>query len=354
MSLEFRDISHRFTTEDVLRDVTLSAEAGEITCLLGPSGSGKSTLLRLAAGLERLQSGSVHLDGEVLAEPGREPPPEERPVGLVFQEHVLFPHLTVRDNIQFGLRGLASGERRRIAEESMASVGLASFADRFPDTLSGGQQQRVALARALAPEPRAMLLDEPFANVDATLRRALREDARRALRTAGVITVLVTHDPEEALDLADRVAILDDGCIVQFGTPSEIWQEPASRTVAEMFGQAQRLRGRVDNGVVTTAFGIVSNTSDSPDGDVDVIVRPEAIALRKAAAGARVADIRFLGDRYTVIVESDGETLHVSTSDPRDVAIGDCVAVMFQGAGPDPGESSPGLHPPGVFVYNRK
>jgi len=354
MSLEFRDVSHRFTTEDVLRGVTLSAEAGEITCLLGPSGSGKSTLLRLAAGLLHLQSGSVHLDGELLAGPGREPPPEERPVGLVFQEHVLFPHLTVRDNIQFGLRGLASGDRRRVAEESMASVGLASFADRFPDTLSGGQQQRVALARALAPAPRAMLLDEPFANVDATLRRSLREDARRALRAAGVITVLVTHDPEEALDLADRIAVLDDGCIVQFGTPSAIWREPANRTVAEMFGQAQRLRGSVDNGVVRTAFGVVPSTADNRDGEVDVVVRPEAIGLHKAAAGPRVVDIRFLGDRHTLIVESDGETLHVSTGDPGDVGIGDCVAVEFRAAGPDQGDRNPGVHTSGIFVYNRK
>ena len=364
MGLEFRGVSHRFDDESVLDDVSLVASAGEITCLLGPSGSGKSTLLRLAAGLERLQSGSMRIDGELLCEPGREPPPENRPIGLVFQEHVLFPHLTVRQNVEFGLALLSSTERRRIATECMASVGLTPFADRFPDTLSGGQQQRVALARALAPAPRAILLDEPFANVDPTLRRSLREDARRALRSAGGITLLVTHDPEEALDLADRIAVLDHGRIVQAGAPAEIWRSPASRTVAEMFGGAQHLRGTATAGTVTTAFGVVAQRAEH-SGDVDVIVRPAAVSLGKASSGPRVIDIRFLGDRYSVLVESDGETLRASTPDLNGLDIGDCVAVTFLGVGvPSPAPPAPPasstkqtsehFQQRGIFVYNRE
>ena len=341
MALQFDQISHRFGEDPVLRDVMLSARAGEITCLLGPSGSGKSTLLRLAAGLERLQSGTIRLDDDVLAEPGREPPPERRPIGLVFQDHVLFPHMTVRANVEFGLRSRGSSERRRIAETCLASVGLAEFSDRYPDTLSGGQQQRVALARALAPMPRAILLDEPFANVDATLRRSLREDARRALRSTGGIALLVTHDPEEALELADQIAILEDGCIVQAGSPSEIWHRPAHKTVAELFGQAQHLRGTLHEGVIATAFGDLPwQSTGATDGPVDVVVRPNDVVLHSATQGPCVTDVRFLGDRYAVFVEHGGETLRSSMADRPGFGVGDFVTAGFN-------ESD-------TFVYNRK
>ena len=340
MALEFDQVSHRYGEDPVLQDVSLSARAGEITCLLGPSGSGKSTLLRLAAGLERLQSGTILLDDELLAEPGREPPPERRPIGLVFQDHVLFPHMTVRENVAFGLRSMGSAERRRIAEANMASVGLGALSERYPHTLSGGQQQRVALARALAPMPRAILLDEPFANVDATLRRALREDARRALRSTGGVTLLVTHDPEEALEIADHIAILEDGRIVQAESPGEIWHRPAHKTVAELFGQAQHLKGTVRDGVLATAFGDLAWQADERDGPVDVVVRPNDVVLRPASQGPRVADIRFLGDRYMVFVEHEGERLRVSMADRPAFGVGDFVTARFNRNE--------------TFVYNRK
>lgn len=340
MALEFDQVSHRYGEDPVLRDVTLSAQPGGITCLLGPSGSGKSTLLRLAAGLERLQSGTILLDGETLAEPGREPPPERRPIGLVFQDHVLFPHMTVRANVEFGLRAMGSSARRRTAEACMESVGLAALADRYPDTLSGGQQQRVALARTLAPRPRAILLDEPFANVDATLRRTLREDARRALRSTGGITLLVTHDPEEALELADHIGILEDGRIIQAGSPDEIWHRPAHKTVAELFGQAQHVRGTLRGGVIATAFGELSWQGNHGDGPVDVVVRPSDVALRAASQGPRVADVRFLGDRHTVFIEHEGETLRASMTEPPAFDVGDFVTARF--------------NPDDTFVYNRK
>lgn len=343
MGLDFENVSHRYASEEILRDVTLGAAPGEVTCLLGASGSGKTTLLRLAAGLERLQTGEIRLDGEVLCSPGRHPPPEQRPVGLVFQEHVLFPHKTVLDNVAFGLRDMSPRERRTAAGSSLDAVGLSAFADRFPDTLSGGQQQRVALARSLAPSPRVMLLDEPFANVDARLRRMLREDARHVLRQSGTIAVIVTHDPEEALELADRVAVMDGGRIAQVGTPEEIWRQPADRAVAALFGETQQLAGTVSAAGVTTAFGLLGDDFvATPGGDeVLVLVRPTAVTLTAVENGGRasgtVLDVRFLGGRCLVLVEAEGEILRASVADPCGIGVGDRVRTTFD--------------PAGVFVY---
>ena len=334
MALEFCQVGHRYGRKPVLRDVSLAAAAGEVTCVLGPSGSGKSTLLRLAAGLEPLQAGSIHLDGEVLAQPGRTPPPEARSVGLVFQDHALFPHRTVGQNVAFGLAGLGSARRRDVVRRQLEAVALADLAGRYPHTLSGGEQQRVALARALAPAPRVMLLDEPFANVDPTLRRVLREDARRALRAAGSVAIVVTHDPDEALQLADRIVVLDAGQVAQAASPAQVWRKPASLAVAVLFGQAQRLAGTVAGGRVATVFGDVGPAGGAEEGAVvDVVVRPSAVALRRDGAGARVADIRFLGDRYLVLAEAAGETLRASVRELGGLQPGDRVAATFDAAG---------------------
>ena len=334
-------ISHRFGRDAVLREVSLDARAGEVTCLLGPSGSGKSTLLRLVAGLEPLQTGRIRLGAEVLAEPGREPPPEARPVGLVFQDHALFPHQTVAQNIAFGLAELAPGARRAVVEEQLQRMGLAGLEERYPHTLSGGQQQRVALARAMAPAPPVLLLDEPFANVDSTLRRALREDARRALRQAGGVAVVVTHDPEEALALGDWIVILGAGGVVQAGTPAALWQTPASAAVAELFGHAQHVAGLVAKGRVTTAFGDVGAVAGAEEqAAVDVVVRPTAVALRPGASGASVEDVRYLGDGHLVFLAASGETLRAKVADLGGLAIGDRAVATFR--------------PDGVFVYGRQ
>ena len=341
MTLEFQGIDHRYGEGEVLRQVSLTARAGEVTCLLGPSGSGKSTLLRLAAGLERLQAGVIRLDGEVLSDAVRQPPPEARPVGLVFQDHVLFPHKTVRENVAFGLRRLAAKARREAAAKHLANVGLGALAERYPHTLSGGEQQRAALARALAPAPKVMLLDEPFASVDATLRRALRERTRRELRRAGAVALVVTHDPEEALELADRIVVLGQGRVVQEGAPAEIWRRPATVAVAAMFGNAQRFAGRAARGAVLTAFGSLDwpAAGRSLVGDVDVLARPAAVSLRKAAAGPHVEDVRFLGDRHLVLVRQGDDVLRASVADARDLAVGTPVAVAF--------------NPNATFVYPR-
>ena len=343
MSLEFQGVNHSYGRERVLDGITFTAIPGEVTCLLGASGSGKTTLLRLAAGLEAIQTGEIRLDGELLSGPGTNVPPERRPVGLVFQEQVLFPHKTALENVAFGLQGLDSPQRRTVAQSNLDAVGLGEFHSRFPDTLSGGQQQRVALARALAPAPRVMLLDEPFANVDATLRRALREDARRALRKSRGITVIVTHDPDEALELADRIAVMDKGRIVQIETPDVIWRQPAGRAVASLFGQAQHLRGRVEIDGVATAFGLLDQSCDElkPGDAVDVLVRPTAVALERVSessvSNGEVEDVRFLGDRHIVLVESAGQTLRASLEDLAGLRIGDSVVAKFD--------------PLGTFVY---
>lgn len=334
-------ISHRFGRDVVLREVSFTARAGEVTCLLGPSGSGKSTLLRLVAGLEALQTGRISLGAEVLAEPGREPPPEARPVGLVFQDHALFPHQTAAQNIAFGLADLAPAARRAAVEKQLQGMALAGLGERYPHTLSGGQQQRVALARAMAPAPPVLLLDEPFANVDSTLRRALREDARRALRQAGAVAVVVTHDPEEALELGDRIVVLGAGAVVQAGKPMELWQAPASAAVAELFGQAQHVAGLVARGRVTTAFGDVGAVAGVEEqAVVDVVVRPMAVVLRPAANGARVEDMRYLGDGHLVFLAAGGETLRAKVADLGGLAIGDRAVATFRRDG--------------VFVYGRQ
>ena len=211
MSLRLTGIRHAYDEREVLRGLDLEAGPGEILCLLGPSGDGKTTLLRLVAGLEPLQAGRIELNGAVLAEPGREVPPEERRIGFVFQDYALFPHLTVAENVAFGLRRVPRGERGWQVAEALASVGLETYAGAYPHMLSGGQQQRVALARALAPRPQALLLDEAFASLDARLRDQVRDDTLHVLQTSGIPALVVTHDAEEAMFMADRIALMREG-----------------------------------------------------------------------------------------------------------------------------------------------
>lgn len=302
MSLTFDNISHSYGHTRVLQDISFEAREGEILCLLGPSGGGKSTLLRLAAGLEPLQEGEILLDGELLARPGAEPPPEARPVGLVFQDHVLFPHLRVSENIGFGLPNLSSQDKRQRVTELLDRMDLTGLGERFPHELSGGQQQRVALARALAPNPRVLLLDEPFASVDSTLRRSLRQATRRALKAAGTTAIVVTHDPEEAMQLADSIAVMAAGRIAQHGTPEAIWQAPATLDVALLFGDAQSFPGRSNGEVIDCGF--IQLPTAAPAGEVLIAVRPNDIHLSPPdatrPANVEVRDVRLLGDTWQV------------------------------------------------------
>lgn len=313
VSLEFRHIAHAYGEMQALGDVSFTAPAGEITCLLGASGCGKSTLLNLAAGLLKVQQGAVCVGGKVLADGVHHPAPEHRPVGLVFQDGALFPHMTIAQNIGFGLPRARQGEVAGWLEQ----VGLAGLGARYPHELSGGQQQRAALARAMAPGPQVLLMDEPFASVDIVLRRKLRRDCRMLLRARGTTTLLVTHDPAEALDIADRIAVMERGRIVQFGSPSELHDAPASAAVGAIFSGAQIVAAQVSEQGFTTAFGMwpLAAAKDAGAGagagalagvDADLLVHADRLALVPDAAGLAVADAHPMGEVTRVLLLGDG------------------------------------------------
>lgn len=303
-----------------LEDVSFTAPEGEITCLLGASGCGKSTLLGLAAGLLRVQHGSILLGDEELAGAGHHPAPESRPVGLVFQDGALFPHMTLAANVAFGLPRARRGE----ADGWLAKVGLAGMGARFPHELSGGQQQRAALARAMAPGPRVLLMDEPFASVDIVLRRRLRRECRILLREAGATVVLVTHDPAEAIDIADRIAVMENGRIVQFATPQELHDAPATAAVGAIFSGAQVIAGvRAQEGL-DTPFGLwpfASLARAMPDeaAMLDLLVQADRLIPVPDVRGGVVRDIHPIGARARVLLDgADGASITVETALPVD------------------------------------
>ncbi len=278
--LHMNGIYHDFGSLRAVDGVSIDVQPGEVVCLLGPSGCGKSTLLRIAAALEELQHGEVFIKGENMRRStGRLVPPEKRNVGLMFQDSALFPHLTVIDNVTFGLGRLSSVEQRQRAMELLDTLGMAASAERYPHMLSGGQQQRVALARALAPKPGLMLLDEPFSALDARLRDQIRDDTLHLLKKAGAGTLLVTHDPEEAMFMADRIALMKDGKILQMDRPVDLYCRPHDPFVATFFGDVNRIEGVVRNGAVDTPLGRIDAGSLQEGSPAIVMVRPEAIRV---------------------------------------------------------------------------
>ncbi len=308
-ALTVRNLSKRFDGTPVVSELSIDVRPGELLSLLGPSGCGKTTTLRLIAGFERAESGSIRIDGGLVAGDRTFVEPERRRVGMVFQEYALFPHLSVARNIGFGLpRGR---ERSARVEEMLALVGLDGFGDRYPSDLSGGQQQRVAVARALAPGPAILLLDEPFSNLDQALRVQLRDEIRRILRAANATAVLVTHDQDEALSISDRVGVMIDGRLRQVAAPIEVHHHPADREVAEFVGDAQFLPGRADGRTVVTALGPLPLHRPAA-GEVDVLIRPEMIRIHDdAAEGARgtMLESRFQGRDQILSITLVNDTL---------------------------------------------
>jgi iron(III) transport system ATP-binding protein len=306
-------VSHDFGPTAVLRDATLSVEPGEIVCLLGPSGCGKTTLLRVVAGLERLQSGRILVGGADIAHL----PPERRGIGLLFQDFALFPHLSALDNVAFGV----GGDRAR-AREVLRRLGMEEHAPAYPHTLSGGQQQRIALARALAPGPHVMLLDEPFSGLDTGLRARLRDDTLHILKGSGAATILVTHDPEEAMFMGDRIAVMDRGRIEQIGRPEDLYLRPTSAFVAGFFGEVNRFAARIANGAAATPLGALPAPGLAEGTEVEVLIRPEALVLGGAGEGtidARVLAARMLGRTSLIHLEIAGEPpLHLHSRMPGD------------------------------------
>ena len=249
-------VSHAYGDIRVLDNASLIIPAGELVCLLGPSGSGKTTLMRLASGLERLQEGEILIDDEVVANSEIHVPPEHRGIGLMFQDYALFPHLSIIDNVTFGLFNQPRDQARRQAMEMLDQVGMTCYAASHPHMLSGGQQQRVALARALAPEPKLLLLDEPFSGLDTNMRGQIREETLTVLKASGVATLMVTHDPEEAMFMADRIKILGhNGRILQAGRPHEIYYHPQHEFVAKLFGLMNRFEGVIEAEYVQSPIG---------------------------------------------------------------------------------------------------
>ncbi|MFU8877170.1 MAG: ABC transporter ATP-binding protein, partial [Wenzhouxiangellaceae bacterium] len=278
--LWMHDISHDFGSLRAVDGVSIDVQPGEVVCLLGPSGCGKSTLLRIAAGLEELQHGQVRVAGHDIGRAGgRCTPPEKRNVGLMFQDSALFPHLTVLENVSFGLDHLPARQRQARAVEYLRKLGMAEYADRYPHVLSGGQQQRVALARALAPGPGLMLLDEPFSALDARLRDRIRDDTLHMLKSAGAGTLLVTHDPEEAMFMADRIALMKEGRILQMDRPVDLYCTPADPFVASFFGDLNRMDAVVENGMVDTPVGRFDARGLADGTPALVLVRPEAVRV---------------------------------------------------------------------------
>jgi iron(III) transport system ATP-binding protein len=293
-AIAVRGAAKAYGSVQAVRPTELEVGPGELFAVLGPSGCGKTTLLRMIAGFERPDEGEVWVGGTRMAGPGCWVPPERRRIGMVFQDYALFPHLTVDRNVRFGLsRGEKADRRTQFALEL---VGLQHKAARYPHELSGGERQRVALARALAPEPAVVLLDEPFSSLDATLRAGLRREVELILREAETSAVFVTHDQEEALSLADRIAVMRDGDVVQVGTPEEVYYRPGDRWTAQFVGEVNLLQGTADPAGVATELGFFDLAAPAGPGVVRVAVRPEQLELRPDEQGnAEITDREFRG-----------------------------------------------------------
>lgn len=308
-------LTKNFGSRRVLDRVDLSLRRGRVTAVLGPSGAGKSTLLRTIAGLERVDSGTVESGGLMLTDGEVRIPPERRNIGLVFQDFALFPHLTVLENVMFGLRSGSRAERRSRAMEMLDLVRLANRTGAYPHALSGGEQQRIALARALAPAPQTVLLDEAFSGLDVWLRAELRETALTAISAVDAATLMVTHDAQEAMYMADDLALMIDGRIVQSGSPSRVYSHPVSAQAAHLLGDINEWHGQVRGGQVATPFGSVKNSLENEGRDVVVLVRPADITITKNPLGRfEIQDVRLLGDYTAVsfrITESNSWTAQI-------------------------------------------
>ena len=326
--LEIKNLKRSYGGRAVVDDVSLRIMPGQVTCLLGPSGCGKSTTLRMIAGVEMQDSGTIHVDGKLICDTVFRVPPERREIGLMFQDFALFPHLSVADNVGFGLKTGTKAERRTRIEELLERVDLLRFIDGYPHQLSGGEQQRVALARALAPRPKIMLMDEPFSGLDNRLRDDIRDETLGILKEEGTAVLLVTHEPEEAMRMADEIALMRDGKIVQQGAPYNVYTRPIDRASVAFFSDANVLRAEVEGALAQTPFGRFL-APGVPDGTkVDIVFRPQHVridfdrggkgplptATDGTAARAVVSRARFMGNESLVefVMDHDGSTLRAT------------------------------------------
>ena len=337
-SLDIEHVRQTIGGAVVLDGVSLSVAPGEIVCLLGHSGCGKTTMLRIAAGLERPASGRVLLSGVEVTGPDKFVPPEVRGAGLMFQDYALFPHLTILDNVMFGLSRKPAAEARRIAMRALDRVALAGYARDYPHMLSGGEQQRVALARALAPQPGIILMDEPFSNLDQRTRETIREQTMAVLRDNGSTALVVTHDANEAMTISDRIALMRSGKIVQTGAAEELYRRPGSLFAARYFCDFNELEGEAMGNVAACAAGRFALSQPAPDGKCLVCIRPHAISLVIAGAEPLTGTIvsrRFLGEADYVTIALPGleQPLHARLPAGHAAAPGESVGVKIDPAG---------------------
>jgi len=333
--LAVRDLRHAYGTNEVIRGLSLSLAKGTIGCLLGASGCGKTTVLRCIAGFEPVQAGEIWLNGQLVSRRGVRTPTEARRVGMVFQDYALFPHLTVAQNVAFGLRDGDRAARGRREDEVLEIVRLSGLRDKYPDELSGGQQQRIALARALAPRPDLLLLDEPFSNLDVEFRTQLSVEVREILKQQNTTAILVTHDQHEAFNLADEIGIMRDGVIEQWDTPYRLYHEPLSRYVADFIGQGVFLPGTVlPESRIRLELGVFqANTSGWPQGtEVDVLLRPDDILHDDASPlQAKVLHKAFRGAQflYTLQLPAGGRVMSLVPSH-HNHAIGERIGIRLE------------------------
>jgi len=333
--LAVRELRHAYESNEVIRGLSLSLEKGSIGCLLGASGCGKTTVLRCIAGFEPVQAGEIWLNGQLVSRRGVRIPTEDRRVGMVFQDYALFPHLTVAQNVGFGLRDGDRAARAHRVDEALETVQLGALRDKYPDELSGGQQQRIALARALAPRPDLLLLDEPFSNLDVEFRTQLSVEVREILKQQNTTAILVTHDQHEAFSLADEIGIMRDGVIEQWDTPYRLYHEPATRYVADFVGQGMFLPGTVlDKARIRLELGeFEGNDSGWPQGtEVDVLLRPDDILHDDASPlQAQVLHKTFRGAQflYTLQLPAGGRVLSLVPSH-HNHAIGEHIGIRLE------------------------
>ncbi len=311
----FENVCLSVGNKPILTNISLELQAGRIACLLGPSGCGKSTLLRLAAGVAKPTSGRILLDGQEVAGPNRFVPPEKRNIGLMFQDFALFPHMTALQNVAYGLYALKRKEAEAVASRALERVGLSAMMQRYPAMLSGGEQQRVALARAIVPRPQVILMDEPFSGLDQRLRESVRAETFALLRETRATCLLVTHDPHEALAVADHIFLLRSGHLVQQGSPEHLISNPVDATAARFFMHHNQFNSRVQKGGVATPLGTIPTPHLRDGQKVVVLLPPSAITLSKDGKGAaaRLVEQRFMGDHrhYYFAIEGHQERVEV-------------------------------------------
>lgn len=335
-ALSIRNLTCQYDQQTILESLSLHVEPGQIVCLLGASGCGKTTLLKAIAGLLPLSAGEMCLNGVTIDNGQHWLPPEQRNIGMIFQDYALFPHLTVADNVGFGLKGFSQQEKQRRVAEMLDLVHLSAFAQRYPHQLSGGQQQRVAIARSLAYKPDLLLLDEPFSNIDTQVRHELIGEIRKLFKAQGVTAIFVTHSREEAFAFADKMAVMNHGVIEQYGTASELYYQPSSKFVADFLGGGSYLPAtRLSESEFETQLGVVEAQAQQPielNARCELLLRPQHIQISAAEKSSiHILEQQFMGDHCRYVIESNGSQLLASSSQALSVGQSVSVKVDTQG-----------------------